>query len=261
MFDGDLGVYDKVDVAALVSAILNTELEPTEHRAALGALAERSPNERNPRLAQILTAILTNPSAWDASVPEAIVDLLATDPNANATTAMLKVLPTLLKLDRPGGTSPISGVRGYFYEALASRERDEDIAVWAEFVPTLKAADLAAILLDNEATPLIEALDPLELIGGLNEPERTNGIFSVIAGSSRSGEVNVTIRKCLELLKLGANRDAYFGGIALLADYYQQAKGNKRETHVKGLHAVLAMMDNSPRSAADKLTGKRPWAP
>jgi hypothetical protein len=254
--------YERFDSSALSSTLLNTDAGPEAHRAALTALSHRGPLERNPLLVRILGTILKNTSRWEPDIPEKIIDLFATDPDPEATVAMLEVLPILLGQERAvGTTSALSTVRGYFYQALATREREEDVVVWSEFLPTLSAHMLANIVLDPQAGPLIDAIDPLVLISRKPEPDRTNAIFSIIVGATRGGEVTEEVRQAWLMLKEGAQRQAYFDGIETLAEQWEMARQAGRSQHMKGLETVLAKMDTKPRSPSERLTGKRPWAP
>ena len=261
MREVDPEVYEKLDAATLTTTLMNPDAGEPAHRAALTALSHRGATERTSRLVQALGVMLKHPTRWSPDIPEAIIDLFATDPSPDALLAMLEVLPVMLDLERPGSTGPLSTVRGYFFQALATRERDEDILVWSEFLPTLDARTLVSIALDPQAQPLVDAIAPLELLDRQNEPDRTNGIFSVILGATRRGGLTDEVRQAWELLKKGAHRQAYQDGIETLAGQWERAKQRGHTQHAKGLETVLAVMDRKPRSPAEKLTGKRPWAP
>jgi hypothetical protein len=258
----DPEVFEKLDATTLTNTLVNPDAGDEAHRAALTALSHRGPMERNPRLVQVLGSILRSPGRWAPDIPEKIIDLFATDPDPEATVAMLEVLPIMLDRERSTATTGgLSTVRGYFYTALATRERDEDIAVWSEFLPKLNARLLVNIILDPQAGPLTEAIGPFELLDRQPEPERTNGIFEVLLGATRGGTINESVREAFALLKHGAHRQTYMDGIETLADHWERAKQSGHSQHVKGLQAVLAVMDKKPRSPAERLTGKRPWAP
>jgi hypothetical protein len=261
MQTSDPEVFSKLDATTLTNTLLNPDAGEEAHRAALGALAQRGPMERNPRLVQVLGSILGNPTRWEPDIPEKIIDLFATDPDPEATVAMLEVLPVLLDQDRSQGTTgSLSMVRGYFYTALATRERDEDIVVWSEFLPTFDARMLVGIILDPQAGPLAEAIAPFELLGRRPEPERTNGIFAILVGATRSDSPTEEVRQAFGLLKQGAHRQAYMDGIETLAEHWERANESGHTQHAKGLESVLAVMDKRPRSPRERLTGKRPWA-
>jgi hypothetical protein len=209
----------------------------------------------------VLGAILKNPTRWHPDIPEAIIDLFATDPSPEATYAMLDILSIMLDKDIGlGTTGGLSTVRMYFYQALASRDRDEDIEVWSEFIPKIDAGMLVSMILDPQAGPLVEAIDPYELLNRTPEPGRTSAIFSVILGATRGGAISVQVRRVWDLLRQGAHRQAYQAGIEALVDHWERARQSGHTKHVAGLEAVLGVMDKRPRSASDKLTGKRPWA-
>jgi hypothetical protein len=200
---------------------------------------------------------------WSATraIPEKIIDLFATDPNPEATIAMLEVLPVILDQDHTSSaTGSLSAVRGYYYTALATRERDEDLAVWSDFLPRLDVRMLVNIILDPQAGPLVAAIGPFELLGRLPEPERTNGIFAVLVGATRGGVITPEVREAFALLKQGAHRQTYEDGIETLTDQWERAWQSGHRQHAKGLEAVLRVMDKRPRTPGERLTGKRPWA-
>jgi len=261
MTNVDPELYKKLDAATLTSTLLNPDAGEEVHRAALTAFSMRGPGERNKPLVDVLGAILKNPTRWHPDIPEGIIDLFATDPSPEATHAMLEILPILLEMDIGlGTTGGLSTVRNYLYQALAARDRDEDIRVWSEFIPRLDTRMLVNMILDPQAGPLIEAIDPYELLNRTPEPGRTNAIFSVILGATRAGAISEQVRRVWDLLRQGAHRQAYQDGIETLIGHWNRAKQSGHTKHVIGLEAVLAVMDKRPRSASDKLTGKRPWA-
>lgn len=258
----DPDVYERLDAITLANTIMNPDAGEQAHRLAITALSHRGPMERNPRLVQALSAILREPTRWQPDIPEKIIDLFATDPSPEATVAMLDVLPILVTEERSlGTTGSLSMVRGYFYMALATRERDEDIEVWGEFLPTLDTKMLVNIVLDPQAGPLVDAIDPFELLDRHPEPARTEAIFSIIIGATRSGTVGTAVRDAWDLLKRGAHRQAYQDGVEALIQHWEVARDRGHSEHMKGLEAVLAVMDTKPRTAPEKLTGRRPWAP
>lgn len=261
MRSSDPDVFSKLDATTLTNTLTNSDAGDEAHRAALIALAHRGPMERNPRLVQVLIAILKEPSEWAPDIPEKVIDLFATDPSAEATIAMLEVLPTILDRERTlGTTGSLSMLRTYFYTALATRERDDDIVVWSEFLPTLEGETLVKIILDPHAHPLAEAIGPFELLDRRPEPERTNAIFALLIKATRQGKITDDVREAFALLRHGAHRTAYEDGVETLAEHWARANQSGHTQHARGLHALLKAMDKKPRSAREKLTGKRPWA-
>lgn len=206
--------------------------------------------------------MIRNLEGWQPDIPQQIIKLFGTDPNPASTSGLLDVLPVVLGQSPPADPdSDLYALRDYYYQMVASRESDEDIKVWMAFIPELKSSMLISIILDSQAIPLRNAIGPFELIDRLEEPERTTAIFGVLAGATRQGEISDDIREAWGMLKKGAHRQAYVEGMDTLAERYNEARKNNDTAHVTGLHRVLAVMDKSPRTTTDKLTGKRPWAP
>lgn len=258
----DFDRFDKMDSAALRDAMMNPDSGEEIHKIALEALSKRTPKDRNENLVQVLRVILRAPDKWQPDVPRGIIDVFATDPDPEATTAMLDLLPDVLEVNALQGSPLVQELCEYYYEVLSTRQRDDDLEVWMGYIPKIEAPMLVQMQLDPQAGPLREAIAPVELIGQLDEPGRTSGLMDVIGGAVRGGEINDDVREVFNAFKNGgANREAYQGGVARLADRYEEAKKNGNERYMQGLHKVLAVIDKTPRSAGEKLTGRRPWAP
>ena len=158
--------YDSLDISALTTLLLNPDRPPEVHRAVLSALSRRSPFDRTSSLVALLESMVQNPGRYDQDVMISCIDILATDPTPQATSAMLEVLPSVLHTGMDGTDALKPEFREYFYTALVTRQREGDLKVWAEFLPELDSRTLVAALVDPVAGAL-EALEPLTLIDRL----------------------------------------------------------------------------------------------
>jgi hypothetical protein len=173
----DQATYDSLDNQTLSNLLLNPNQRPDVHRAALSAMSRRKPSERTHLLLDVLQNLVQNPDRYDQHVMLSLIDILATDPDADATEAMLGILPSVLKSARGGG-GLTHEFREYFYEALVTRQRIDDIEVWREALPQFSAETLTEILFDPAAKPL-ESLEPLLLIGRLPKSNRGPALRSI----------------------------------------------------------------------------------
>src|SRR5687767_10168481 len=106
----DRSNYDSLDTPTLTSLLLNADQAPEVHRGALSALARRSVYQRSATILTILRSVLTHPDRYDQDVMMSLIDILATDPNSEATAAMLEVLPEMLEQ----GVAPKSALKPEF---------------------------------------------------------------------------------------------------------------------------------------------------
>lgn len=252
--------YDSLDLPALQSILLNTEQKPDVHRAALSALARRSAYQRGKAVIEIMRSVLRHPDRYDLDVMMALIDIMATDPEAEATEMMLSILPDLIEaaLDANRGALKPE-FRSYFYQALVTRQREDDLVVWSEMLPQLDVKTLVGAIVDPAAGPL-EAIEPLTLIERQPEPQRTKALISIIAGVARGGGDPKNIQKATALLAKSADEAQLAEGISVLAQHWERAKKAGRRGQTEMLENVLRLIDDQPRSATERLTGKRPWA-
>jgi hypothetical protein len=173
----DQAAYDGLDTPALTNLLLNPNQRPEVHRAALSALSRRRPQERTQRLLDVLKAVIDSPKRYDQQVMVATIDILATDPNARATEALIEMLPSVLNAYELR-TGLADEFREYFYEALVTRRREDDIEVWRKKLPDLGSDSLVAMLYDPAAKAL-KSIDPLKLITKLPASQRNAALRKV----------------------------------------------------------------------------------
>lgn len=252
--------FDAVDLAALTTLLLDPDKPAHIHRNALSALSRRSPFDRTSRLVTLLKSMVQNPGRYDQEVMMSCIDILATDPDSQATLAMIESLPGVLGTAMDGSDALKPDFREYFYTALVSRQRDGDLEVWGEFLPELEAKTLVAMMLDPAGEPL-EALEPLTLMNRLPEPQRTKALISVIAGiASKRGSIQKAI-DAAEMVAKSSDPAQLKEGVATLAQQYDKRKRSGKDVQLGILEAVLRILDGKPRSPAERLSGKRSWAP
>ncbi len=252
--------YDMLDIAALAALLLNPDRPPEVHRAALSALSRRSPYDRTSTLVDLLHSMVSNPGRYNQDVMMSLIDILATDPTPQATAAMIEALPAVLAAALDGSDALGSDFREYFYTALVTRQREGDLKVWAEALPELDAKTLVATMIDPVAKPL-EALEPITLLDRLHEPQRTKALISVVAGiAHRGGDVDA-VNQVVQMLQTSSSQDQLKEGLSALSQQWEKAKKAGRDSQVGVLELALKTLDSTPRTAAERLTGKRPWAP
>ncbi len=256
----DQDSYDLLDTPTLTNILLNPDQTPDIHRAALSALSRRDPYQRTPRLIEILKAVLKHPERFDQDVMMGVIDILATDPDPDATYAMIELLPVMLERTLDGKDPLKPEFREYFYTALITRQREEDLDVWRDMLPRLEPRTLIAALLDPAAGPL-QALEPITLMDRLEEPKRTKALISSIAGLARLKGRQEQAQQVPLLLKKTHDPAQLEDGIRALAEHWEKAKKIGRKEQATTLEGALRLIDTRPRTAAERLTGKRPWAP
>lgn len=252
--------YDMLDIAALSALLLNSDRPAEVHRAALSALSRRSAYDRTSTLVDLLKSMVSNPGRYDQDVMMSLIDILATDPTPQATEAMLESLPGVVGTAMDGTDALKPDFREYFYTALVTRQREGDLKIWAEVLPELGAKELVGILVDPAAKPL-DALEPLTLMDRLPEPQRTKALISVISGIAHRRGLMDTMNQVVNLLQKSSAPDQLKEGVDVLAQQWEKAKKAGREAPAGILEAALRVLDAKPRTAGERLTNKRPWAP
>ncbi len=252
--------YDQMDIAELAKFVVYTDTDPQQRREALSALSRRDTIQRTSRLVMTMEYVLKNPDRYDQDVMMSIIDLFATDPEPNATAAMLDLLPLVASaiLDNRKLKDEF---REYFYTALMTRCREEDLHVWAEMLPELDPKTLVGAVSDPAAGVLAD-IDPLTLIERQPEPHRTRALFYAISQMIQQQSNSDGLAQAVKLLTEG-NQDSaeYQRGIEALSRQLDKTQGRNNKTRAKVLMKVLGQVDRRPRSTGERLTGKRPWAP
>jgi len=249
-----------LDTPALTNLLLNADQPPDVHRGALSALARRSAYQRSQIAAQIIRSVMRHPDRYDQDVMMSVIDILATDPEAEATEMMISLLPDMLEMAVDASRDGLKPeFREYFYQALMTRQRDDDIAVWQEMLPRLEARTLVAALLDPAAGSL-EALEPLTLVNRLPEPQRTKALISIIVGIVHTKGDPDAAHQATSLLSQSADQAQLEEGVNVLAQHWQRAKKAGKRFQIELLEETLRVLDTEPRSPSERLMGRRPWA-
>jgi hypothetical protein len=176
-------IYRKLDLNTLLNILLDNPEKPSLQREALDQLRTLPPDTRSESLIQALRGMVHQHTRYDVGVLTGIVDLLATDPNPEATRAMLDVLPIIAKSVDDPQTTLTPEFREYYYAALVTRRRAADRAIWAESLPRLDGETLTGIMADPAAAPLAEAIEPMRWINRLPKQERRQALTSLVFGS------------------------------------------------------------------------------
>jgi hypothetical protein len=250
--------FDQLDIPALTALLLDPDAGDDVHWGALSAFSHIAPEARNDRLVKILKRVFIDPDRYNMDVMAAAIDLLATDPNSDATAAMLEILPDMIH-HTLRGKAISTKFRAYFYQALMTRQRDEDLRVWAEMLDTIDALTLVGIIVDPAAAPL-EALEPWTLLDRQPEPDRTNALMTILMLATRKGEIDSPVREAVEALRESCHPETFEEGLEKLAEQWEESRKVGRKKHADGLYAVLEILDSRPRTASERLMGKRPWA-
>jgi hypothetical protein len=170
--------YDSLDSATLVNLLLNPAQRPEVHKASISALSRRPPRDRTQHLLRVLKAVIDEPKRYDLDVMMATIDVLATDPDSKATEALIEMMPEVLNAGEKN-TGLTDEFREYFYQALITRRREDDLEVWREEIPRLTPDTLVAMLYDPAAVPL-NSLDPIKLITRLSASQRNQALRKII---------------------------------------------------------------------------------
>lgn len=260
MNDAPAGSFRTLDAQTLTNLLTDPYQSPDIHRRACNALADVKPDERRNRLISVMQTMIAEAGKYDTDVMMSVVDLLGTDPHADATVALVQVLPDILTTAVEHPDALPAPFRQYFYSALMTRFREDDLAAWARLLPQLKAKTLVAALLDPVGAPLA-AIEPLTLISRLDEPERTRALISAIAGLARYETGRPNINEAAMLLTEASDRRQLEHGIDVLEERWRNAKRGGRDVEASNLEAALSIVDSRQRTTSERLMGRRPWAP
>lgn len=189
MFDNQ-HIYDTLSVADLTNLLIDPEQKVEVHRAVLSSISRLiSSSVRTAQLLKALREMVSKPHRYNSEVMMGVVDILATDPSAEATSAMLQVLPAILGVS--GAEELVDDeLRQYFCEALMTRRREDDLVVWQETLPKLSGAVWVAILTDPAAKAL-KPLKPLKMIEKLPEPRRGKALQLLFSRALGNGNLKL----------------------------------------------------------------------
>jgi len=253
--------YDKLEIGTLVSILLNPDSDPEVHKGALNAMTQIDGLHRTSQLIRVLEGIAKYPTRYHEDVMMGVVDALATDPDPYATTAMIEALPAIVESFL--SEKPVdSRFREYYYKALLTRQRDEDIEVWGEMLPQLSARTLVAAATDPLATPL-DAIEPITLMSRMQEPLRTRTLISALDNMISVEGSSDKITEAVKALRKSHDEKELADGVEVLGEHWEdfRRQGRDHKRKVRMYEQVLKAIDSRPRTAPEKLLGKRPWAP
>lgn len=248
-----------LDAETLTNLVTNPDQPPAIHRKAFDQLMQVNATERRRRLIVIMQSMVRYPAAYDEELKMATVELLGTDPHPDATVAMVEVLPDILSKAITSGDELSSDFRDYYYRALITRAREADLAAWSRLLPQLDARTLVATLIDPIASPLQE-LEPMTLIDRLGEPLRTQSLFSGIIGLAQNKGAKTQVQQAAHMLERYAEPAQLEEGLSRLEDLWNRATRHNQPEVASRLEAALAILDKRPRTAAERLRRRRPWA-
>jgi hypothetical protein len=252
--------YDKLDVLTLTNLLINPEKGPHVHQRALSAMSHLNPEQRRSRMITVMRNIARMPERYDEEVVMSVAEILATDPDPEATQAMIEVLLDILKMAMTNRDALSAGFRTYFYEALVTRTRDGDLEIWAELLPQFTPPHLVAMVLDPAAGPL-QALDPVTLMDRLDEPERTRALTSALVGLLSMPDREDQFNSVMTCLQRSAEQGPLEQGLEKMAKRWENSKKAGNSRLAATAEQALVALDKRPRTAAEKLRGRRPWAP
>lgn len=260
MATSDPDYYDKLDIDTLSNLLLNPDSKPEVHQGALAALTKIEKLQRTKQLVLVLEGIIRYPNRYDVNVMMDLVDALATDPDPYAMSALIESLPSIVESFL--SDAPVSpDFRDYYYRALLTRQREEDLAVWGEMLPLFSPVTLVAIATDPVAEPL-KALEPMTLINRLPEPSRTRSLMMVVDNIIKIMGPGDVLTEAVKQVRKSNDQEMLYSMIDQLGANMGTLKGSgengKKQT--KMYIKVLQALDDRPRTAAERLRGKRPWA-
>lgn len=253
--------YDEMHIDELAKFVVYTDADARSRRDALSALSRRDSIQRTPRLVTAMrNYVLRYPDRYDQDLMMSIIDILATDPHPDATAAMLDVFPDVVMAGIDPNSQLRSDFREYFYECMVTRQREADLAVWAEMLPDLDPKVLVAAVADPVGGALA-VIEPITLLDRKEEPHRTRALFSAISSIFQTGASKAPVKPAVQALRRSANTEEFEQGIERLAQQWDKLKASGRAEVAALMEKVLAGLDRRPRTPVERLTGKRPWAP
>ncbi len=255
----DPSYFRQLDARTLTHVLCEPNQHPDVYSQALAALKLHTPASRLQGLEEALKAIARAPAGYDDRTVTAVIDLLGTDPHPDATTAMAAALPDVLSGAASGGASLSTDLRGYYYSVLVTRSRETDLPVWSDVLPRLDGRTLAAALLDPAATPL-EALEPMTLLGRLPGAERARALTWLVSGLAHRGAEPSRVENVARMIANIGDDELLERAAEALDSQWQQASRDGDSRTADLLEVALRIVDTRPRTAAERLRGRRPWA-
>lgn len=180
--------------------IVAPEYSPDTRQGALSSLAGRKPDERREVLYSVILNVIHTPNRYDPSIVGSTIDLLATDPDAEATETMLKLLPAMLgSIYQP--SLPFKEFRDDYYMALLTRRRDEDKSAWQDALSMLNLDLWVAMVLDPAAKPIARYLNPLKRIDDYPKKERKNALKVIVKEGENYGAAESVLKVARQMLR------------------------------------------------------------
>lgn len=251
--------YEYLDIDVLVNILVNPDSPADAKSGAFRAFCNIDAAIRLEQTITVLRAMVQRAGRYDPDMMMDAVELLATDPDPSATRAMLEVLPDVLMKGISGTDELSDSFREYYYQAVVTRSRDDDLVVWGDVLPTLDGRTLVAALLDPAATAL-QDIEPLTLIGRLQADDQSKALTSLIAGYAAKGAPTEQIQEAADLLKRNVSEAYVVQAAEVLTARWDKAHAAKHSGQMQRLEVALRIIDTRPRAAGEKLLGKRPWA-
>lgn len=174
-----------LDPSSLINYLLNPILPRADQKDAIDELTRRKPEERAYIAQQVLVKMFERQHDYKNGTLD-LIDLLGTDPDSSATTAMLNALPAVVSSAEKKLKS--EAVRNYFYTVLLTRQREGDKEVWRDRLAGFGSETLIGLLNDPAAKSFCEAMDPVEIMDRLPEPKRSQVLReAVVQARARDG--------------------------------------------------------------------------
>lgn len=251
--------YDMLSIDALVNILVNPDSPKDAHEGAFKAFCGADPYMRQSEIGGVLRAMVRHARRYNPEMLMDAVELLATDPDSQATAIMIDVLPDVLMAGMSGKDDLAAEFREYFYQAMVTRSREDDLTVWSEKLPQLDGRTLVAALLDPAAGALRD-IEPMTLLSRLPDEDRIRSFASLIAGYVAKGLPTAQIREVASQLRESTSDEQSAEAADMLMARWEKARKAGHDNQAQRLEAALKVIDPRPRTASEKLLGKRPWA-
>lgn len=250
--------YKSLDIDNLLNLLTHPANAPDVHQGAFDAMLDLDPDDRREGLVTVMHSVVKNPKNYNPDLVISIIEIFATDPDPDSTDALLELLPGILEGSLTSNSLPMD-VRQFFYEATATRTRDEDLAVWESKIGSFSGRALIGALVDKTAKPL-DIIEPMTLLERRPEPERTLSMMSLLTYFAQQGR-GTEARAVAEKVAATHDETAFAKALKGVTEYWDKARQVAgKEKYASILEAALSILDTKPRTAMEKLSGKRPWA-
>lgn len=231
--------YDQMNTSELTNTLLAANQKDHIRREALSALTRRGRIVRNSRLALAIQYVLRYPDRYDQAIMEEALDVLATDPHPDATSVMLELLEDITNSVLDADKTASFEFRKYYYQVLISRQREEDLTVWQEFLPAMETKALVGLIADPASDGIVDGLEPFVLLDRQSEPNRTKALFYTISSVARLGAAETHLDRACDLLEKSNDREAYSQGRRILRKQVSQARRDGKREEVRALSSAL----------------------